>query len=269
MRKLMLATTALLGCGMIAAASPAHALDKVSVGGEYIVRVGMFDYDNISGLTDSNTRDVRNDVEVIFGVEGTLDNGIVYGGKTELQNSGSNIAVDEASMYFKGSFGYVELGDNDGAIDKMHVYAPHVGIEMDVDNGPSIFLNGQISPLAQALEFADNTKVTYMTPAYSGFQLGVSWTPEVGNEGTMVSYDETQSVLDDFFEVAVRYDAEYESFKMRFMGGYTTGDYESTTVLEDISTWMIGMDVTYGSFTFGGAYVDYSDSGLAAGAEDQ
>lgn len=268
MRKLMLATTALLGCGMVMGAAPANALDEVTMGGEYVTRLGFFDYDNVAGLTDSNTRDMRNDIELHFGVEGTTDTGLVYGGHTELNNSGSNLVVDEAYMYLSGSFGMVQLGDEDGVVDGMRVLAPSVGFEMGVADGPFQFLNGEIGTLVQTSNTGDSTKINYFSPNYQGLQLGLSWTPEAGNNGTMVSFDETQSTMDDMFEVALRYDVEYEEFAMRFMGSYSFGDADNSG-LEDVSSWMIGMDVTYASFTFGGAYVDNSDSGLVAGAEDQ
>jgi len=108
MKRLLMATTALcLGAGTAAA--------DVALSGS--AEMG------VAGSKDDSAR-FHTDVNVKFGLSGTTDGGITFGSAIELAESGDGSpAVDDddehggISVFMKGPFGNVEMGDTDGAYD--------------------------------------------------------------------------------------------------------------------------------------------------------
>ena len=108
MKRVLLATTALcVGAGMAAA--------EITLSGD--AEMG------VAGSKDDSTR-FHTDVNVKFGLTGMTDGGIAFGSAIELAESGdSEPSVDDddehggISVFMKGPFGNLELGDTDGAFD--------------------------------------------------------------------------------------------------------------------------------------------------------
>jgi len=172
----------------------------------------------------------RTDTEIHITATGKADNGLVYGMYVEIEadpalnmlttssintgtatgiasNTGTGTSgqnyIDEANIFLQGSWGRLELGDQDGASDQLFFGAPYdygpaygQGSGADGDalfrwaNGTGIAnasSNINAVPMytwnVKALDSNDSTKITYLSPVISGFRAGISFTPDSGQNG--------------------------------------------------------------------------------------
>lgn len=202
MRKVLLATTALVG---VALAGAAHAASTspitLNVGGYDDFVAGRFhESQGTSGTTRAHG-DFENEYKINFDALGKASNGIEYGANVSLWNGpevgnlwtggGNSVEVNSAYVWLSGAFGKVLMGDEHGASD-LQVYAPTVG-EGQVDGRFQDFT----SPTTLARVYAagiDNTehstKITYYTPKVGNdmgkVQLGVSYAPSMYDYGSNV-----------------------------------------------------------------------------------
>src|SRR3546814_3760306 len=82
-------------------------------------------------------------------------------------------------------FGKLEFGNNDGAEDTFAVNGSNSGVDYGgVGNPTATFLtSAYLGPRTSVdfrggLDTSDATKITYTTPSFSGFSVGVSYTPD-------------------------------------------------------------------------------------------
>lgn len=203
--------------------------------------------------------------------------------------------LDEAYIYFSGGWGRVNFGSEDGAAYLLQVAAPSAdsnvdgmrvyvqGLNADVWNDNT--LDADFSGGGQAnyvlgydnAVFRDTDRLTYLTPKWNGFQAGVSYAPKQGqgqvNEAFLGnSSDDDIADWEDLWEVAARWDGEFEGFGISAGLGYTHASNESSTAgagvfgSDDISAWDAGLTVSWNDFSLGGAYVKYEDTGASATA---
>ena len=243
----------MLGAAAVAltlAVSPAFAADdsgvKLGLGGYF---KGYVNY-----TTEENTKqiDFLRDTEIHFGGETTLDNGLTVGAHIEATADGSSdpFLVDESYVYMAGSWGRVNVGQEDGAAYLLQVAAPSADDNID---GIRQFINptrlGVVNDYANDIA-KDGDKLTYLSPVFSGFQAGASFTPRInssaqssGNRAsnTVNTADEGAS------EVGVRYEGMVGSVGLIAGAGYT-----ATTQSAD--EWNFGADLDIGAFGLGAVY---------------
>jgi outer membrane protein OmpU len=188
-KKLLLGTSALLGAGLLATASPASAQQgpTVSPGGKLNVSVSGFarfvwvagDVKERFGGKQSSS-DFRNDTEVHIIARGKDEStGIEYGATVEFEaDTNRTDNTDETWVILKGTFGEFRFGDEDGASDLMKLGAFTIaagtgGIDGTVD----------LPRLVAGVNTGDATKIIYFTPRIAGFQAGVSYTPQADSNG--------------------------------------------------------------------------------------
>lgn len=261
MKKVLLATTALIAASAFAA--PAKAELEVTVGGFTAFQAGFFDNDT----ANSSDRDFQSEAQIAVMADGTADNGLQYGAKVLLDASTSDTAnSDEVGVYLAGGWGRVELGDDDGA-SELNVFAPTVGagqINGSYDDYIEVMphlLNDRGDHNFTALDTDDATKVTYYTPKFAGFQVGVSYAPEA-NIGESVVFTDTG--VQDWVEMGAKYEGEFSGVGVAVGGGYTFASAPTGT--EDVRAWSLGAQLSYNGFKFGGGFTDNGDSLSAAGA---
>ena len=203
MRKVLLATTALIG---VALAGSAHAAASspisLNVGGYNDFVAGF--YQELQGVTpgvNNSHRDFEDEFKISFDAMGKASNGIEYGANISLWNGpevtnawtgGTNgVTVNTAYVWMSGAFGKVLLGDEHGASD-LFVYAPTVG-EGQIDGRymdfTSPFSLARIMP--SGIDNTEHsTKITYYTPKVGNdmnkVQLGVSYIPNMYDYGQSV-----------------------------------------------------------------------------------
>jgi outer membrane protein OmpU len=285
MKKVLLATTALIAASAFAA--PAKADLEVTVGGFTAFQAGFFDNDS----TTSSDRDFQSEAQIAVMADGTADNGLQYGAKVLLDASTSDTTnSDEVGIYLAGSWGRVELGDDDGA-SELVVYAPTVGVgqingsydDFISSTAQAHFVNDRGDHNFTALDSDDSTKITYYTPKFSGFQAGVSYAPEyqygvasvagvatlvTNTGGEAVTLSENGSLASDIFEFGLGYEGEVSGVGVKVGGNYIVGtaidDFDPVTAgtqaVEDLNAWSLGAQVAYNGFKFGGGYTSNGDS---------
>lgn len=244
MKKVLLSSAAL---AVLAIAAPAHAQEetgvKLDLGGHF-KGYGVYVDSDTNGLRET---DIIRETEVHFTGETTLDNGLTVGAHIEAKaDMGDSFDIDESYAYFSGSWGRVNFGGEDGAAFLLQVAAPSADSNYD---GVRQFVNpfGDIDSVDYAQDISGkNDKITYLTPVFSGFQAGVSWTPKSGDSRDTkgVSSDNGQQ---DTVEGAVRYEGKFDSVDVNAGAGYTN--------FEGDDAWNVGLDLGVGAWGLGAAYV--------------
>lgn len=261
MKKVLLATTALIAASAFAA--PAQAGLEVSVGGFTAFQAAMFDND-----TATTERDFQSESQIVVGADATADNGLQYGAvvifEASTTDTGNMFATD---LYLAGSWGRVQMGDNHGA-SQLAVIAPTVGIgqingsydDYVTAGARGHGLNDRGDHNFTAYDSSNHTKVTYYTPKFSGFQAGVSYAPQWDNGETVTTTDTSPN---DVVEFGLGYDGEFNSVMVKAGGSYVMGD--AATGTEDLNAWTLGAQLGYNGFRFGGSYTSQGDSLATAG----
>lgn len=263
MKKLLLASVAVSGLAF--AAAPAHAEIELEVGG-YFKGYGVFvDQDETAG-TDVNEFDIIRDTELHISGATTLDNGLTVGAHFEfdVDQADNNAGVDESYVYFSGDWGRVNFGAEDGSAYLLQVAAPSADSNIDglrqyvqpfasTGNLNPVRLDYDVNPTGKADKF------TYLSPIFSGFQVGLSFSPDtdnaadlagVGTETTIATTD-----ISETYEIAARYEGQFENVGVIAGAGYTHGEQNGTnTTLDDRNVWNVGLDLDIGPFGIGASY---------------
>jgi hypothetical protein len=199
MRKILLATTALVGFAAAGAAQAATAPLNVTVGGN--VDFVAATYHETGAGSNQNLDDFETLYALNFGVNGKTGSGVEYGGNLTLDNApdienaflgaGNGLQVTTADIFLSGAFGKVLLGDSQGATD-IAIAAPTVG-EGQVTGRYIDFLNTFTfaKTFVAGIDGTDHsTNITYYTPKVGNdmnkVQAAVTFTPEFYNYGSSV-----------------------------------------------------------------------------------
>lgn len=291
MKKLLLASVA---CGALAVATPATAGDGVTLdlGGHFKGYTVFSDQDENNG--DVHDLDIVRETEIHFTGETTLDNGLTVGfhAESDIDNSnGDNFNNEESYAYFSSGWGRVNFGKEDGAAYLLQVAAPSADSNIDgvrqyvqAVNYTALSANtAAVSGLALDYDHdvsEKSNKLTYITPVFSGFQAGVSYTPDVGGTSRGLDGVNLDDQDDDFGEVldlAVRYEGQFEEVTFALGGGYSDVSLEQEDVdtasdpSDDRQVWNVGLDMDWGPFGLGASWSeddrgDQDVDGTAGGA---
>jgi predicted porin len=278
MKKLMLGTAV---AALAFVASPALAQDasgvKLNLGGHFKGYLNWVDQDEINGATDeTRDLDILRQTEVHFGGETTLDNGLTVGAQIEaVADTGDSFDIDESYVYFSGTWGRVNFGNEDGAAYLLQVAAPSAddnldGIRQFINPvnyaqlpGAYTFSSGFLNGLDYDNDLAGNDdKITYLTPVFSGFQAGVSYTPDQGTSSSRAldgnNVNDQEDDIGSVYEVAARYEGQFNTVGVIAGAGYTQGDLEKETTVpavnDDYKEWNVGLDLDIGAFGLGVVY---------------
>ncbi|MGH1378497.1 MAG: porin [Alphaproteobacteria bacterium] len=263
MKKLLLASVAVSG---LAFAAPAHAEIDLELGG-YFKGYGVFvDQDEATG-TDVNTFDFVKDTELHFGGETTLDNGLTVGFHLEfdVDKADDNASIDESYLYFSGDWGRVNFGDEDGAAYLLQVAAPSAdsnidGIRQYVQPFSATVVGGSTTDTIR-LDYdvaptGKDTKLTYLSPIMSGFQIGATFAPDADAASDLAGAGIEENGINEQYEIAVRYEGQVQNVGVIAGAGYSHGENDGTGANdEDRQVWNLGLDLDIGPFGVGAAYV--------------
>ncbi len=281
MKKILLCSAALVGVAF--AAAPAMAQVDVTVGGHTKNYMGYLSQDTTAG-NDERNFDMLRESEIHFNAEGTADNGLTYGFHVETEADGSDsLDVEESYLYLASNLGRVNLGSEDGAQYLLQVSAPSADANIDglrqyINPINSTILPGGISAEQDydADAFDDGVvaeKVTYLSPNWSGFQFGLSYTPEglddIGTGLGGFNVDDTEDNVGSIYEGAVRYEGNFNNIGFAVGAGYTHAAIEEDTnnSSEDGTEWNVGADFDIGAFGVGAAYKNVD--GVTEGDSDE
>ncbi len=219
--------------------------------------------------------DVKSDSEIHFLPKITLDNGMEFGAVIELEGNTSGDQIDESYMRIQGSFGEINLGSENSAGYKMTYAAPNVTFigtnsgsltaffPLLAEGAGDDYFRGTLG--SSFLEVGLNNdahRMTYYTPRFAGFQVGVSYARD-GRDDSNTQVD-TNGELHDIFDIGANYVNSFGGFNVALSGRYGIGDIPGQS--GDPEVWSAGLNLGYGGFTVGGSYADADgDHGLAQG----
>tara|TARA_A100001037_G_scaffold228985_1_gene207089 strand:- start:1356 stop:2387 length:1032 start_codon:yes stop_codon:yes gene_type:complete len=240
----LLASTIIVAAAAAVTAAPVSAA-KLKLGGYYEQWVGVGAKGSGSAL---NTFDVKNDSEINFDFKQKLKNGMTVGGRMELEgNNQTSTGYDESSMYVSGSFGKIQLGNNDPAasyVGSVKGVGP-VGI---VKSDARRWVGGtyQVIDNDNDLGMGDAQKITYFTPKMGSFSGAISYMPDNSDGASGDSYTSETSGNSDGVSAMGKISGKMGGSKYSLAVGYSTVDASGT----DNSGWNVGVNVSAGKNTF-------------------
>jgi len=278
MKKVLLATTALIAFGAVSA----NAADpvKLAIGGFMIEDVGYAT--NKSGLQKTNV-DVQSDVNVNFVGSSKLDNGITVG--VEVDTFGSqrkdsrnvnangangNSDVKRSFLTASGGFGALIVGEREDALYIVHNAAPDVG---DVGLQDGRWFQWVAAPTSHRMYTATNTsryddrtnKISYVTPSFYGLAAAASYVPSASLSGsghTSVPSNQAQAVFlnsgtvngsdfsGDVYGAGVAFTNTFGGVSIKADAGAAQANVANLTLVQG------GLQVGYAGFTVGGSILN-------------
>ncbi len=257
LKKALLGTTALLGVGalMVADAGRANALE-VTVSGFSRFLAAFGNLEDQSGTANAREFYFRNDTEVHVKARATDDaTGMRYGATVEFEaDTNATGNTDETWIFIGGSWGELRFGDEDGAADNMKVGGFTVAAGTGGIDGAGEVANAGV--------FFDNsgdaTKIIYYSPSISGFQLGVSYTPDSGHAGS-TTYPTSQDAgqRQNWIEAGLTYANSFDGIDIKASLVVSSADYETGN--DDFFAIGGGATIGFAGFTVGGGYFSEDD----------
>ena len=253
--------------GVLGTAMPSHSAYAdgltVSVDGFMRQRVGFATnregHANVGGRTDV---DIQGDTEIHVNARSELDNGIKLHAHVELDANSQNDLIDEQYIRVSGNFGQFVLGSENSAAYQMQTRPRTGGIGVgDIGewvleaSGASGGGDSAIEDVRLRFEDNDANKITYYTPRIAGFQLGMSFVPNVEQDmdGSVAS---TDTVYGNGVAIGLNFKRRFDHVSIGVAGGYTTwltqpfghpgGNPEG---------YSAGFEVGIGAITLGGGYM--------------
>lgn len=288
MKKVLLAGTALVATALIA--SPAQAELKLDLGGHFSGYAAFIDEDDDAlAAPGSDDMLIRRNTEIHFTGETTLDNGLTVGVHVEQEIENANMN-NESYAYFSGGWGRVNFGNEDGVAYLLQVAAPSADSNIDglrstvqaftYDGAGSAVVApaaaGTYATLDYDLAHFGNAptdgvtnptdRISYLTPKFNGFQAGASYAPRAELATGILNGAAAVSGFEDLWEVAARWDGEFEGVGISVGAGYATSDNNTAGGAEP-EGWNVGFNLAWNQFSFGGAWVDEEDAYGSAGTE--
>lgn len=299
MKKHLLGTTALAAAaGLVALAAPtsADAAERLKLGvaGYFQAYYAFVDQKQTGTGEPAESRrewDLFREGEIHFTGEVPLDNGMRIGVHVELEAETCADDIDESYLYFQGSFGKIIVGSENSAAYLLSVGAPTVDANFDgADPNYRIFQVGG-NRAAATQQYAptmsgDSEKITYLSPRFAGFQVGVSYTGDNSEEATVgqvkarggsfagMPTDDDIGEQQDIIEVGVNYEQKFNDFGILAGATYGWGSLEdrgscaavppgpggvppgvpASCNFDDQEQWSVGLNVTFAGFTIGAGY---------------
>ena len=283
MRKHLLTGTALVAASVIALGSTAIAADKkmkpsISVNGYGDFVVGSVLDSDVD--QNASSADVHVDSEIHFNGRATLDSGIKLHMRVELEgqsNAGKGPStagdtIDEAYLSVSGSFGQIILGPTENAASKMITkyagsWGTGVGQNLSFDGTQWVAdvsgIGGGGSQSRLSPGSGDQEKISYISPSFSGFQVGASYIPYLSGKGVEDSNavsDVTASGNSDGIAAAVTYGGKVDAVSLGFGLGMLNvpGNTDDDA---DVEQWIAAAKVGFGPVSVAGAYKRHDTEG--------
>jgi len=294
MKKQLLSTSALVAAGLMATAgaasaqtAPASSPIQITVGGymyQFLSYTSQKDRTNGAAAAPATVTakptpvQVNNDSEIWFQGKTTLANGISVALRVELEGNTETDQIDESFGIVEGAFGRIEIGSTDNTAYKMSIHAPDAalgiavaGVQSYTSNlvanptGSSI-LDTPINTTLPRMTDNDSEKISYFTPRFEGFQLGVSYVPELTQDrGGIGGVRFNSNTYHSGFTAGLNFTRAFGPIDIAASAGYvrfqkpnSTATVSNTT-LSDPQGYLAGVQVGYAGFRVGGSYLKQKD----------
>jgi outer membrane protein OmpU len=298
-----------LTVSLIAISTTALAKDmKVDLYGKldtqfgYRQQKGPFKYDSASyGNGKLDNYGIVNDSKLGFSAAGKLNNGVEYGAIIEINSDTSKDSTREESRIGKKTMFYMQnarLGKleagagNAGASGTMQVSANKIARGAGGIKGAATKWINKKYPvptlgtadfdkefikwptLPTDCNYDDNaSKLSYYTPVFSGFQLGVSYTPNLDHTGTVSDINSPAAPTSDMAaaavekfknvgQVGISYATKINDFDIKTsFTAENAKSFGTTPARHGIEAWEVGAVVGYKGFSVAGSYSDWKKTG--------
>ena len=178
-------TTALAGAGLAMSAGAAGAAEVMPGGALDLTITGFLRAEAFGGQQDdlqldpelSRGLDFRNDTEIhILARAEDEATGLEYGATIEFEaDTNETFNTDESWIFLRGGWGELRLGDQDGVVDNSTIGGQTIAAGTGGIDGSDAVITA--APVVFLTLTDDATKIRYYTPSFSGFSVGVSYTP--------------------------------------------------------------------------------------------
>ena len=241
MKKILLGTSAVALAGASATSANAAEWD-VDVGGFFNAwAVYTSEDDDLVG-SGGDGFDILTNAEIIFTPTITLDNGLQFGAKVEMEaeadGSAQSGAVDESVLFVEGGFGRLELGAEDSAFGRMGICSP--------TNGPAGVCSGTLTGTFLAGDYGafqssgggfanqlagDAVRINYFTPRFAGFQVGASYARGTSRDDRFFEDRDGDGDLRDIISFGANYRGDFGGFSLNLAGTFETATANDTAAV--------------------------------------
>ncbi|MFN3076108.1 MAG: porin [Alphaproteobacteria bacterium] len=255
MKKILFATTALVGTLMAVGTASAAEPIKLAVGGQMKQWFGVVNqhganladqFGGTAGGGKFNKTGLDTQANVLFSGETKTNNGLVVTARIQLDTPANfattlaSVATRESSVALAGGLGTLRAGIKEVANQTMHSEAPDVGITYGgVSNwfappsgwasmapyanaaGRNIgLLNSNLWSATSFMAFTDKQpSVSYISPSFHGLSLGASFVPGSGSIGPV----DTLNTPHNVWETTLAYAREFAPVTLNLDAGYARG----------------------------------------------
>lgn len=276
MKKVLLGSTALVAASLVAA--PALAQLELSISGSVDTHAGWVSEDLD---VDRRAYGITTDTTLNFDADGIADNGLEYGSRINVDDSGNEFRIDETWVYMSGTFGEVRFGATDPAASELRFSIPTVGNgQADGDFGR--YVNGVTTGdlgFSFGVDFeysGDDNKIVYIGE-FGDFTVGASFSPTeegVGDDPAQTDNDSDIDLgagdinfdLEDIFSLGANYQGDFNNVSVGVSGGVNIADIEPGDVTlfgaplvaipgGDLTEFGFGAEVGFGAVTVGGFWI--------------
>jgi hypothetical protein len=229
--------------------------------------------------------------DMTFNAGGKTNNGITYGALAVLEldrSKSSTSRISEAYVYFSSDMlGSFQFGDTNGVgtmmmYDGTDVLGGVGGYGGQIDKIVNVTRGVDINQDTDNIGESRATKINYISPVVSGFQLGLSYTPSTEHYGrvqsgrTLTNSDvyapkTANPFVQNKLETALSYNHVFGPYSVGLFGTYKTGNVKSPRTedygvspisMHHLEAWQLGTLVDYNNWQFGGSYFDNGKSGM-------
>lgn len=194
------------------------------------------------GSNDGVNRTMKVDATSIARATGGIDGDWTY--FANVNSNGTAVAGENVGA---GSAGTLAGVTNNNYI---------TGARLPVEHGPATGFFREA--------WGNNNKITYYTPKFAGFQLGVSYSPDLENRGQFTDRIDRVTAgtvtARDIWEGALSYEGQFSGIGVAAAVTGQTGKALENSGLEDLGAWNAGAKVSYMGFSLAGSYGDWDDS---------
>lgn len=274
MKKVLLTTSALAGASLLTAGTAAAEAPVMTFSGALAYEMVAYGGDQADAGTGFNVTANEQQSELVWDAKGSADNGLNYRANIQWRwangGAGGNAGTfDEAWIDFTGSFGRLYIGGEDGVSDIVGgtaAQSTQVGTWGTDGNNALRHVNflGMNTALlyynSHAGMTGDANKIGYITPNFSGFQAGVSYSP---NSTFLQQQGANNDGNANAWELAAGWSGSFSDVSLAINGSYGFADDQSGTngvTRDDVRGYMIGGQVGFAGFAVSASYFNNDDS---------
>ncbi|MDA8001662.1 MAG: porin [Alphaproteobacteria bacterium] len=245
MKKFLYSTTALVGAALLfgdisTAKADVMSDTEITLGAStrFQLMSSSIDDDRKSALGDGGAdgkqiRSAVSESRVRLALDGKREhpNGLTTGFTLRFKPTEGS-TVDNAFGYIQGTFGKIQLGNQQSADNQLGFvpihYATGFGaIDADV---PSMAIASPGKGATVGYPFGRSgsgraARIAYFSPSVSGFQMGVSYGAEDNKANKGGNGEEVAGDVTDSFGVGFNYESSYNDVGVKVGAGYSTGSY--------------------------------------------